>query len=238
MKQGTHYASRIKKAFAQLRQQVVDPEIPEPTDPLHQLVIATFAVAYGQPAATKAIRALLARMAGWNEVRVSRPEEINRAMRLGSPDPLVYCQRIVDVLEGVYERENTLSLNRLKQLGRREARQYLDELPGVDEYGTASVTLWSLGGHGIPVDDALLKELREADLVHPEASRAEVQAFLERHVNATDAKAFCIIMRDFKAPAPAKPKKVKKTVSRKKKKKTTAKKKGIAGGSKKRKTAG
>jgi hypothetical protein len=174
-------------------------------------------------------------MAGWIEVRVSRPEEISRAMGPAGPDQPNYCQKLVNVLEGVYERENTLSLNRLNHLGRREARQYLDELPCVDEYGVASVTLWSLNGHGIPVDDALLRELRQADLVHPEASRGEVQAFLERHISAADAKAFCLIMRAFKAPAAAKAKTAKKTAT-KKKKASAAKAKKSAEKKKKAKT--
>ena len=33
--------------------------------------------------------------------------------------------------------------------------------------------------------------------MHPEATRAEVQAFLERHVGADEAREFCIIMRTF-----------------------------------------
>jgi hypothetical protein len=59
--------------------------------------------------------------------------------------------------------------------------------------------LWCFGGHAIPVNDKLLSSLREAELVHPNATRAEVQAFLERNVNATQAKEFCVVMRSFTA---------------------------------------
>ncbi len=229
MKQGTLYAGRVKKAYAKISQQMPIPETPEPTDPLHQLAVATFAVASGEKQAAKAVDALLAIMAGWNEVRVSRPSEISKAIGNTIPDRIESCQRLMGMLESVYERENELSLKRLKQLGRREARQYLDSLEGVDEYGVASVALWSLGGHGIPIDDSLLKELKSAALVHPDATRGEVQAFLERHVSAADAKAFTIMMREFKASMTLKKTKTSraklKTASTKKSKTTKKKKK-------------
>ena len=70
-------------------------------------------------------------------------------------------------------------------------------LPHLRKPQTTVVALWSLGGHGIPIDDRLWQALRDADLVHPSADRGEVQAFLERHVAASEAKAFCILMRSF-----------------------------------------
>jgi len=234
MKQGSLYAGRVKRAFAKLRQQVKTPEIPEATDPLHQLGIATLAVAYGMPKALQALETLHSAMAGWNEVRVSRPEEISAAMGNDEPERHVYCQRLIDILEGVYERENTLSLDRLCHMGRREAKQYLESLPGVDAYVVASVTLWSLGGHGIPVDDSLLAELGKANLVHPDASRAEVQAFLERHVSAADAREFCLAMSSFRAPGATRAKTNKKGRVKKKAPAETAKK---SAGKRKKKTA-
>ena len=139
------------------------------------------------------------------------------------------CQRLVSMLESVYERENALSLDRLKQMGRRDARHYLDSLGGVDEYGVASVALWSLGGHGIPVNNGLLKELRAAGLVHPDATRAEVQTFIERHISAADAKVFSMVMASYKASKSATSKTAKKTTTKNKassdkKGKTTARK--------------
>ena len=200
MKQGTMYAARLKKAYAKIRQAAPAPTIPEPDDPLRRLSIAIFGVKYGELEAQQAIDRLLTTMTDWNEVRVSRPSEINTALGDADAERLEYCQRLIDVLQSVYDRENRLSLGRLKQLGRREARQYLEALDGVDAYAVASVALWSLGGHAIPIDDRLWQALREADLVHPSANRGEVQAFLERHVAASEAKAFCIRMRSFGEP--------------------------------------
>ena len=226
MKQGTLYAARLKKVYAKVRQATAKPELPEPDNPLHRLGIAILGVRYGDVDARRAIDHLFAVMADWNEVRVSRPVEINAAIGDANPERLEYCQRLINALQSVYNRENRLSLDGLKQLGRREARQYLEGLNGVDEYAVASVALWSLGGHAIPIDDRLLQALRDAELAHPDADRGEVQAFLERHIAASEAKEFCIRMGSFGEPRSGSAKRAragvhKKTAAKKKRKEPT-----------------
>ncbi len=80
-------------------------------------------------------------------------------------------------------------------MSRREARSYLESLAGVDPCSAASVVLYSLGGHAVPVDDDMLKYLRKEELIDPRAEIGEVQGFLERHVPAADAQAFTTLLR-------------------------------------------
>ena len=197
MKEGTIYASRLRKVYGKLRQSLPDLVVPEPDDPVRRLAIAVIGESRSDEDANRAIDRALATMVDWNEIRVSNAEELNAAMGNTKPEGLTRCQRLIDALGAIFTRENRLSLDRLKGLGRREARQYLEALAGVDEYTVASVLLWCLGGHAIPVNDALHEALRKAELVHPTATRAEVQAFLERNVNASQAKGFCVVMRLF-----------------------------------------
>jgi len=211
MKNGTMYAGRLRKVYAKVRQSAPKPEIPELDEPLRRLAIATLGVETTDEDAKRAIDRAFATMVDWNEIRVSSAAELNRATGNAIPHGVHHCQRLVDALQAIYDRENQLSLDRLRSMGRRDARHYLEQLDGLDEYGVASVLLWSLGGHAIPVNDRLLAALRDADLVNPSAGRSEVQAFLERHVGAADAKEFCLVMQTFS------PKKVpSKTVTKKK----------------------
>ena len=219
MKNGTIFAARVGKAYARLRQSVPRPEIPEPDDPLRRLGIAILGVESSDEDAELAIDRAFTTMVDWNEMRVSNAHELNEATGNAIPHGVVRCQQLIDALQAVYDWENVLSLDRLKTMGRRDARHYLDQLNGLDEYGVASVVLWSLGGHAIPVNDRLLQVLRDADLVNTSADRAEVQAFLERHVNAADAKEFCLIMRSFSAAKPS--------AARRAKVRSTAKKKNV-----------
>ena len=139
-------------------------------------------------------------MVDWNEVSVSSVGQVHRAMGDRIPQGLDRARQLLDALQAIYEREHRVSLDRLHGIGRREARDYLEALEGVDDFAAASVMLWSFGGHAIPVSDKLLNSLHEAELIHPTATRAEVQAFLERNVNSAQAKEFCLVMRSFAVP--------------------------------------
>ena len=230
MKQGTLYAGRLKQAFNKLKKSSAAPEIPEADDPLRRLAIGVLGVRDGELAGTKAVNRLLGQVVDWNEIRVSTAFEAQTAIGNTLKDGLASCETLRTVLQSVFDKVNRLSLEHLKSLGRREARQYLESLEGVDEYAAAGVVLWSLGGHAIPVDDNLLKALCDGELVNPEASRAEVQAFLERNIAASDAKAFCILMRDFKPASVATPRS--KTAKKPARAKST-----IAGSGKKKRSA-
>jgi len=220
MKDGTRYAGRVKKAYAKLRQSVAEPKIPDTNDPIRRLAIAVLGVECGDAEADRAIHRLLTTMVDWNEVRVSSVAQVYRALGDRIPHGLDRAGQLLDALQSIYEREHRVSLDRLRGIGRREAREYLEALPGVDEFAAASVMLWCFGGHAIPVSDKLLNSLREAELIHPTATRSEVQAFLERNVNFSQAKEFTVIMRSFAAP--------KRVAAKSAKTVKTARKKGAA----------
>lgn len=200
MRNGTLYGARLGKAYAIQKHAAPKPRTPEPDDPLRRLAIGVLGVVCGDDVAERAVDRALTTLVDWNDVRVSSAFELNQALGNTIPQGIRQCDRLIAALQAVFDLENKLSLERLRSVGRREARHYLEQLKGVDEYAAASVLLWSLGAHAIPVGDRLLSALRDADLVHPTATRAEVQAFLERHVSAAEAQEFCLIMRSFKPP--------------------------------------
>ncbi len=197
MKNGTMYATKLKKAYGKIRHGMAKPEIPEPDDPIQRMAIAFLGLSGGDEEGKRLVDLLMSGMVDWNEVRVSRPFELCRAIGDNSALMLKRCQQLVSALNAIYQLEHRPSLERLKGLGRREAKQYLDKLAGVDDYVSASVNLWSLGGHSIPIHDALLEVLRANDWVEPSATRAEVQAFLERNISAVEAKEFCLVMNAY-----------------------------------------
>jgi len=194
MKNGTVFGARVKKAYAKLKQSVPPPDIPEADDPLHRLAVAILGVGSSDALAASAIDRAFNTLVDWNEIRVSSEQELNKAMGNCLPHGVERCAQLIAALQSVFDHENRMSLDRLKGMGRRDAKHLLEQLAGVDEYAVASIILWSLGGHAIPVNDKLLETLRAAELVNEESGRGEIQAFLERHVSAAEAKAFCLLM--------------------------------------------
>lgn len=194
MKDGTRYADRLKKAYAKVKHSIDEADIPELRDPIRCLALGILGSDNGPDRAERQLNKALGLVVDWNEIRVSNVNEVAELLGDTGAESLRRSQNLLDALHAVYDRENKVSLDRLKSLGRREARQYLETLKGVDEYAVAYVVLWSLGGHAIPVWNQVLGALREADLVHPVATRAEIQAFLERNVSAADARAFSLLV--------------------------------------------
>jgi hypothetical protein len=134
-------------------------------------------------------------MVDWNEIRVSTPAQVQEAIGLTGDGLRERCRVLLRCLQAIYNRENRVCLDHLKKMPRREARQYLDELDGLSDYAVASVFLWSLGGHAIPLHEELFKALQAEELVHPEADAKTVQAFLERNVAAADAREFTVVIQ-------------------------------------------
>lgn len=202
MRGGTEYAKRVRRVYKKVRESVGPPPEIKPTNPLEQLVLALLSWEASATDAAKAYRRLTEKMTDLNEVRVSSVREIAAVIREFTPNSTECARNISRALNAIFHRENGVTLDSIHDRGRREARQYLESLDGVTPYAAASVQLWSLGGHAIPVDRRLLEALRREGLADPEATPEVVQAFLERNIPAAKAKDFCHAMAKFAAGKP------------------------------------
>lgn len=194
MKNGSVYADRVRKAYLRLAKTHRKPNAASATDPLRQAAAAVLGRHDGLGSGTAALDRIFKRVVDWNEVRVSTAEELSTWVGGLLKHPRESCEDLIRMLNGVFRRENAMSLDRLMQGKVKDARKYLESLPGFDAYVTASVLLWSLGAHAIPVNDRLLERMRREGWVSPEAEREEVQGFLERHVKAQEAQTFAQVM--------------------------------------------
>jgi endonuclease III len=114
-----------------------------------------------------------------NELRVATELEVIDL--IGSKYPQIEQRAVMfrESLNAIFEKEHTLSLERLRSLGRKEARQVLRELPEVTPYVEAYTTLHGLDEAAIPVDKTMLDFLIENDCLEPETSIEDAQKFLE-----------------------------------------------------------
>ena len=199
MKQAKEYAKRVKRLFRNLTRKHGKPAAAGPTDPILQLIEGILAINTTVYKARSVLTKLLQQMVDLNELRVTPPMEL--AALIGSSVPMATqkSQWIVDALNDIRKRQEILDLGFLRDRGRREAREYLESLAGVDKSVAAYVVLCSLGGHAIPVDDFTLYVLRKNEIVDDSADGVTVQHFLERHVNAADARAFTELLGKYVA---------------------------------------
>lgn len=196
MKRGTAYAKQVKRVYAEMKKRVRIPSIGEPADPLEQLVVSVLSEDTTLTNARRAWDDLRSAVVDLNEVRVSSPREVAEVISPYTPHAQACAMRLCSLLNAVFNRQCEVSLDSLRSLGKREAKRWLEGLDGIQPYNVASVLLWSLGGHAIPVNGPLLATLRREKLVNPDAAVGEVQSFLERHIPPSEAKTFCLVMAD------------------------------------------
>lgn len=185
MKNATKHAEELKALLKRLLKER-KPEPREPQEPLKALVRGAMSFDMPDGRAEDAMRAIETEFVDLNELRVATDLEIQEL--LGVKYPLIERRvaMITQSLNNIFEREHTLSLDRLKTLSKRDARQFVRELPDIHPFVEAYVMLFSFDGHAFPVDDEALEFLREHGIVEHESTLDEAQRFVEHHLKAEE----------------------------------------------------
>ncbi|MFM1831098.1 MAG: hypothetical protein RLZZ558_1438 [Planctomycetota bacterium] len=124
-----------------------------------------------------------------NDLRVMLVKE--QVSVIGVRYPLAWdrCVLMRRTLMDVYKREHKMSLERLRGVTKREAKAYVEGLAGITPFVAARTLLLGLNIHAVPVDQATVDVLEEAEVLHEAGEPVEVAAVLTRHVRAEDAPA-------------------------------------------------
>jgi hypothetical protein len=102
---------------------------------------------------------------------------------------------ITQSLNNIFEREHTLSLDRLRTVSKRDARQFLRELPDIHPFVEAYVMLFAFDGHAFPLDSEILDYLREQGIVEDGATVDDAQRFVEHQLKADECYEMFVALR-------------------------------------------
>ncbi len=199
MKQAGEYGKRVKRLFAEMVRKFGKPAASDPTDPLEQLIVGILASCTTYAKAHAVFKKLQGAMVDLNELRVTPAVELAEAIGESVPRAREKAHRIIDALNAIRRRQDSLDISFLQQRGRREAREYLESLEGVDRMAAASVVVYSLGGHAVPVDELARYVLQKEEVVDPALSLVEVQAFLERQIGSAQVRLFAELLNRYVA---------------------------------------
>jgi endonuclease III len=186
VKNSSTYARKLTTLLRKLKAQHPTLPPPEP-EPVTQLVLAFLQWDATRKMAQAAYQRLSAALVDNNDLRVSHPNEVVKILGERYPKAAERAGRLLDALQEIFVRERSMTLAALTPMGKKEARAYLDSLPGMTPYVSALLMVACFDGHAVPVDDTLARLLLEAGLVHPEATHEQIVSFLEHHVKAGEA---------------------------------------------------
>ncbi|HXE51694.1 MAG TPA: hypothetical protein VN541_01720 [Tepidisphaeraceae bacterium] len=208
MKNATKYADELKSLCKRLIKQYA-PEPAEPMDPLKALVRGAMLFDVSDSRADEAMKLIDREFVDLNELRVATDLEIQEL--LGARYPVIEkrVSMITQSLNNIFEREHTLSLDRLKTISRRDARQFLRELPEIHPFVEAYVMLFAFDGHAMPLDEESLNYLKQHDAAEESATIEDAQRFIEHQLKAEECRDLFLSLRKAVGEEEAKAKKKK-----------------------------
>lgn len=169
----THLVTALKRYH--------DPAEPDARPVLEQLVYGTIREGTTREVADRAYKRLSDHFFDWNEIRVSSPHEVEEQLK-GVPEAGLKAQRIVGLLQEVFEQEFSYSLEEVNKKGLKMAAKQLARLQDSTDFAVAWVVQQALGGHAIPLDGPMMRSLRRLGVADEDESPEAVRSSLEHFV--------------------------------------------------------
>jgi hypothetical protein len=195
MKNSQHYSSKVQKLFRLLKREYGKVRKTTFDEPVDALIHAVLSESMTESTAHSSVRKMAGYFIDWNELRVSRPDEILEVLGKEGCELRATVLTLTHALYSVFNKYDIVSLKALTQMGKRPARQVLGKLDSVSPFVCDYVMLTALQGHAVPLTAKMIEYLREEKLVHPDASEADIQGFLVRQVSASKAYEFYMLLR-------------------------------------------
>jgi endonuclease III len=171
------------------------PEPKQTQEPLDALVRGAMTYDVSDNRAEDAIKAISKEFVDLNELRVATDLEIHELLGVRYPAIEERVAMITQCLNDIFEREHTMSLDRLKTISKRDARQFLRELPGMQPFVEAFVMLMAFDGAAFPIDQEMLAYLIEEEILDEGTTLPEAQKFVEHHVKSEELFDFYAVLR-------------------------------------------
>jgi endonuclease III len=171
----------VDKVFAALGKQARDGEATA-RPVLEQFIFAVCREGTTREAAEQIFRNLQDRFFDWNEVRVSNAHEVAEAMDGLAPDAEARGQRIIDLLQEVFDTTFSFDLERLQKEGVKVAAKRLARFQAANDYTVSFVVQHSLGGHAMPLDEPSLRVLRRLGLLEEGSDMEALRSSMEHQV--------------------------------------------------------
>lgn len=155
---------RLLAAFFTAFKKRCHPEEPPLRSALEQLLFSVCREGTTREQADQAFDALRQRYFDWNEIRVSSPREIEDTLR-NLPQADVRAQRLLSLLQEVFETTFSFDLESLHKKGLKQAAKQIARYQAANDYSVSWVLQNSLDGHSVPLDEPTLRVLRRLGLI-------------------------------------------------------------------------
>jgi endonuclease III len=195
MKNSKEHAQRLQRLYRELKR--AHPQVARTSyeDPVEALICGIISEKMSESAAQRAFREITRSFVDWNDLRVSRVEEIAEVLGRNTTTGRAAALALTAALRRIFDEHHKISLAALKKLGKKPARQDLEKIDGVSRFVINYCLLTSLGAHAIPVTEQMADYLKRNGIIDANADAQDLEGFLTRCVAAKDAYEFYALLR-------------------------------------------
>ncbi len=224
MKNSKEYAKKIQTLYRSLSHKHSKVQEATRDEVVDCIIFAIISAELNEKAAESAMTRFADHFVDWNDLRVSRVEEIVDILGKETPATKDIALTLAKVLRAIFDAYHKVNIEALKKIGKRPARQALEKIEGLSRFAVDYCMLVALRGHAIPLTSKMLDYLRNHELVDPDADEQQIAGFLVKQIPAKNGYHFYALLRQASEKSKiTKKRKVKTTV-----KKTTKTRKRIA----------
>jgi endonuclease III len=195
MKNSKEYSKKVRELYRSLKAK--NPKVKKVVydEPADALVYAIVGENMSGPATESVIKRFAGYFIDLNDLRVSQAEEILEVLGENTPNTRNMVSSLTRALRAVFDKYNCVSLETLKKIGKRPARQALEKMDGISRFVVNYCMLTSLQSHAIPLTKKMIEYLRNNQLVHPDADEQQIEGFLTKQIPAENAYEFYALLR-------------------------------------------
>ena len=128
-------------------------------------------------AAQAAVKKLAKHFVDWNDLRVSRVEEIVDVLGKDNPENHRIADALTQSLNAIFNKYDVVNLDALKEGGKRQAKTILEKLLPSSRFVINYIVLTALDGHAVPLTPLMLEYLKNNELIQPEAAIGRDRGF-------------------------------------------------------------
>ena len=223
MKNSKDYSQKIQRLYHKLSRRYPKVQKVSHEKVIDAIVYAVISTDMTEKATESILKKFTDYFVDWNDLRVSRTEEIVEVIGKEDPVAVSIAMRLNRILNGIFNQFHQVSLEGLKKTGKRPAKQALEKIDGSNNFMVDYCMLTALGGHAIPLTEKMIKYLKDNELVNPDADQQQIEGFLAKQIPAKNGYDFYSLLRQESESTKAKKKTKVKTTGKKSKAKTKTK---------------
>ncbi|UCC98142.1 MAG: hypothetical protein JSW66_20130 [Phycisphaerales bacterium] len=221
MKNSKEYSKKIQALYRKLSRKHAKAQKVSHEQVIDAIIHGVVSARLSEKEAESAVGKFAGSFVDWNDLRVSRAEEIVEVLGDDTPVTRAIASTITRILTGIFNDYHKVSLEALKKMGKRPAKQALERIDGISRFVIDYCMLTALRGHAIPLTERMVDYLRSNELVAPDADEQQIEGFLAKQISARNGYEFyCLLRRESETARGRRKKKAKTT--RKKTSRSTA----------------